>query len=99
MPEFTARFATAAEIAQWDSLVTANPNGGNLLQSEAFAAVKKNYGWDPQFMAFEGPEYTSYNLVLQKSFPILGKLWYLIKGPDAAMLHRFRPCWMPCGPL
>ncbi len=91
MPEFTARFATAAEITQWDSLVTANPNGGNLLQSEAFAAVKKNYGWDPQFIAFEGPDYTSYNLVLQKSFPILGKLWYLIKGPDAADVAQIPP--------
>ncbi|ALE04924.1 methicillin resistance protein [Arthrobacter sp. ERGS1:01] len=84
MLEFTARFATAAEIDQWDTLVVANPNGGNLLQSEAFAAVKKNYGWTPQFVAFEGPDYTSYNLVLEKSFPLLGKFWYLIKGPDVA---------------
>lgn len=91
MPEFTARFATAAEIAQWDSLVTANPNGGNLLQSEAFAAVKKNYGWDPQFIAFEGSQYTSYNLVLEKSFPILGKLWYLIKGPDVGEVSEIPP--------
>ena len=84
MPEFIARFATAAEIEKWDTLVTANPNGGNLLQSAAFAAVKGNYGWGTQFMAFEGPDYTSYNLVLEKSFPVLGKLWYFIKGPDAA---------------
>ncbi|MHA7305236.1 lipid II:glycine glycyltransferase FemX [Arthrobacter sp. TMN-49] len=91
MPEFTARFATAAEIAQWDSLVTANPNGGNLLQSQAFAAVKKNYGWDTQFIAFEGPGYTSYNLVLQKSFPLLGKLWYLIKGPDVPDVSAIPP--------
>ncbi len=84
MPEITARFATAAEVDQWDTLVTANPNGGNLLQSAAFAAVKANYGWDPQFIAFDGPDYTSYNLVLQKSFPVLGKLWYFIKGPGVA---------------
>lgn len=82
--EFTARFATASEIDQWDTLVTANPNGGNLLASEAFAAVKRNHGWGTQFIAFVGPEYTSYNLVLEKSFPVLGKLWYLIKGPDVA---------------
>lgn len=84
MPEFTARFATAAEIADWDAHVTANPNGGNLLQSQAFAAVKKNYGWDTQFVVFEGAGYASYNLVLEKSFPVLGKLWYLMKGPDTA---------------
>lgn len=88
MPEFTARFATAAEIDQWDTLVTSNPNGGNILQSAAFAAVKKNYGWDTQFVAFESAEYTSYNLVLQKSFPLLGKLWYLIKGPDTASVDH-----------
>lgn len=88
MPEFIARFATAAEIAQWDTLVTANPNGGNILQSEAFAAVKKNYGWDTQFIAFEGPGHTSYNLVLEKSFPVLGRLWYLIKGPDVATVEH-----------
>ncbi|WP_125610112.1 lipid II:glycine glycyltransferase FemX [Specibacter cremeus] len=84
MPEFTARFATPAEISSWDELVTANPNGGNLLQSEAFAAVKKNYGWTPRHLAFDGPGYTSYNLALEKSFPVLGRLWYLIKGPDVA---------------
>ncbi|PYI39358.1 methicillin resistance protein [Arthrobacter psychrolactophilus] len=91
MSEFTARFATAAEIDQWDTLVTANPNGGNLLQSAAFAAVKKNYGWDTQFVAFEGPDFTSYNLVLQKSFPILGKFWYLIKGPDVSDVAQIPP--------
>ncbi|WP_287930785.1 peptidoglycan bridge formation glycyltransferase FemA/FemB family protein [Arthrobacter sp.] len=84
MLEFTARFATAAEVDQWDTLVTANPNGGNLLQSASFAAVKKNYGWTPQYLAFEGADYTSYNLALEKKFPGLGRLWYLIKGPDAA---------------
>ena len=82
--EFTARFATAEEIANWDALVTANPNGGNLLQSEAFAEVKQHYGWKPLHLVYEGPDYTSYNLVLEKSFPVLGKLWYLIKGPDVA---------------
>ncbi|MFC8302739.1 lipid II:glycine glycyltransferase FemX [Specibacter sp. NPDC057265] len=88
MPEFIARFATAAEIAQWDTLVTGNPQGGNILQSAAFAAVKKNYGWDTQFIALESADYTSYNLVLEKSFPLLGKLWYLIKGPDAAAVEH-----------
>ncbi|WP_427016465.1 lipid II:glycine glycyltransferase FemX [Pseudarthrobacter sp. P1] len=87
MPEFTARFATPAEIANWDAHVTANPNGGNILQSEAFAAVKANYGWKPQYLAIEGPAWTSYNLVLEKTFPVLGRLWYLIKGPDAAAVE------------
>lgn len=84
LPEFTARFASAAEIADWDAHVIANPNGGNLLQSEAFAAVKARYGWKPLYLVYESASYTSYNLVLEKSFPVLGRFWYLIKGPDAA---------------
>ena len=80
--EFTARFASAVEVANWDTHVTANPNGGNLLQSEAFAQVKQHFGWKPLHLVYETADYTSYNLVLEKSFPVLGKLWYLIKGPD-----------------
>ena len=85
--EFTARFASAEEVSNWDAHVTANPNGGNLLQSEAFAEVKQHYGWKPLHLVYETADYTSYNLVLEKSFPILGKLWYLIKGPDVASVE------------
>ncbi|GAB4100593.1 lipid II:glycine glycyltransferase FemX [Sinomonas halotolerans] len=95
---FTARFATDGEVENWDEHVTANPNGGNLLQSAAFAAVKRNFGWDVRHLVLEpaGAAATapgeagadearpSYNLVLEKSFPLLGRFWYLIKGPDVA---------------
>ena len=84
MGTFTARFATEEERKNWDSLVTANPNGGNLLQSAAFAEVKSHHGWQPLFVACESAEYTTYNLVLEKKVPLLGSLWYLIKGPDVA---------------
>ena len=87
MREFTARFASAEEVATWDARVTANPNGGNLLQSEAFAEVKQHYGWKPLHLVYETADYTSYNLVLEKSFPVLGKLWYMIKGPDVASVE------------
>ncbi len=85
--EFTARFASAEEVANWDAHVTANPNGGNLLQSEAFAEVKQHFGWKPLHLVYETADYTSYNLVLEKSFPVIGKLWYLIKGPDVASVE------------
>jgi serine/alanine adding enzyme len=85
--EFTARFASAEEVANWDAHVTANPNGGNLLQSEAFAEVKQHFGWKPLHLVYETADYASYNLVLEKSFPVLGKLWYLIKGPDVAAVE------------
>jgi lipid II:glycine glycyltransferase (peptidoglycan interpeptide bridge formation enzyme) len=84
LSSFTARFASQDEIEHWDKHVTANPNGGNLLQSAAFAAVKRNFGWDVRYLVLDGPEASSYNLVLEKSFPVMGRLWYLIKGPDVA---------------
>ncbi len=84
MKEFTARFATSAEIDGWDGHVTANPQGGNVLQSKSFAAIKDYTGWKPRFVVLETPDYSSYNLVLEKTFPMLGRFWYMIKGPDAA---------------
>lgn len=83
MPEFSARLATADEIANWDKHVTDNQNGGNVLQSKPFAEVKRQQGWKPVYVVFDGP-YTSYNLVLEKTFPLLGSLWYMIKGPGVA---------------
>lgn len=88
--EFTARFATDEEISAWDDHVTANPNGGNLLQSASFASVKAKHGWKPLHMVYEGTTvlngedapFKSYNLILEKSVPALGKVWYMIKGPD-----------------
>ncbi|MFI5086004.1 MAG: lipid II:glycine glycyltransferase FemX [Actinomycetales bacterium] len=91
MREFTARFASTTEIADWDSHVIANPNGGNLLQSAAFAETKRHFGWTPRYLVLEGPAASSYNLILEKSFPGLGRLWYLIKGPDAADLADVAP--------
>ncbi|KRE90732.1 methicillin resistance protein [Arthrobacter sp. Soil764] len=84
MRQFTARFATAEEIENWDKHVTANPNGGNMLQSAAYASVKNGSGWKVRFLVLEGDGNASYNLVLERSFPVLGRLWYLIKGPDLA---------------
>lgn len=83
MPEFSARFATADEITEWDSHVTSNPGGGNLLQSSPFSEVKQQQGWKPVYVVVEGP-YTSYNLVLEKTVPGLGSLWYMVKGPGVA---------------
>ena len=95
MRHFTARFATDQEVSRWDELVVANPNGGNLLQSASFAKVKSHFGWTPRYVVYEGVteqadeqgrprerSVTSYNLVLEKKIPGLGRLWYMIKGPD-----------------
>lgn len=87
LPVFTARFASAQEQEHWDDHVLTNPLGGNLLQSEAFAEVKADYGWTTRFLVLNSAEYNSYNLVLEKSVPLLGRFWYLIKGPDMARVE------------
>ena len=97
--EFTARFATAEEIENWDKHVTANPNGGNMLQSAAYASVKNGSGWQVRFLVLEAPGSASYNLVLEKNFPILGRLWYLIKGPDLATPEDLKPALEACAAL
>src|SRR6478609_11637812 len=94
--EFTARFATAEEIENWDKHVTANPNGGNMLQSAAYASVKNGTGWKVRFLVLEAPGNSSYNLVLEKSFPVLGRLWYLIKGPDVAAAAHLKAALEAC---
>lgn len=89
MHEITARFATPAEIQEWDTHVIANPDGGNLLQSASFAKVKADYGWKPRYIVYEGTvdrdgerqPFASYSLAFEKNIPLLGKLWYFIKGP------------------
>ena len=91
MREFTARFATAEEIENWDKQVTADPNGGNMLQSDAYAAVKDGNGWLVRRLVIETAQYSSYNLLLEKKFPVLGRLWYVIKGPDAADVDDLKP--------
>jgi len=39
---------------------------------------------------------SSYNLVLEKRFPVLGRLWYLIKGPDVADPADLKPALQAC---
>jgi lipid II:glycine glycyltransferase (peptidoglycan interpeptide bridge formation enzyme) len=97
--EFTARFATAEETENWDKHVTANPNGGNMLQSAAYASVKNGSGWTVRFLVLEGSGQASYNLVLEKRFPVLGRLWYLIKGPDLAAAADLKAALEACAAL
>jgi serine/alanine adding enzyme len=94
--EFTARFATAEEIENWDKHVTANPHGGNMLQSAAYASVKNGNGWNARFLVLESAGTASYNLVLEKKFPVLGRLWYLIKGPDLNAVDDLKPALEAC---
>lgn len=78
------RFATTDEIARWDELVLANPDGGNIFQSETFARLKTRQGWTTRQLLIDELAVT----VLEKSLPLMGKLWYLPKGPGITMLRE-----------
>lgn len=71
------RFATNAEIADWDEPILGNPDGGNIFQGYEFAEQKKLGGWTPRYIVAETVALT----VLEKSVFGYGKLWYVPKGP------------------
>lgn len=71
------RFANEDEIKTWNVRILANPDGGNVLQGAEFAAVKQAAGWEPLYLTNDEVSV----LVLQKSVPVLGKIWYVPGGP------------------
>lgn len=73
----TTRFATNDEIARWDELLTANPDGGNVFQSSAMIEAKRANGWSPRYLMVGDVAVT----VLEKHVAFLGNYWYLPKGP------------------
>ncbi len=71
------RFATDAELTEWNTKILANPDGGNVFQGVEFAEQKKLGGWTPRFVMAGDVALT----VLEKSVLGLGRLWYVPKGP------------------
>lgn len=74
----TARYATPEEISNWDSLIIANPDGGNVFSSLEYSEIKKLTNYTPRFIIRGKLAIT----VLEKQTAPLGKLWYLPKGPN-----------------
>lgn len=71
------RIATDKEISRWDDLLVANPDGGNVFQALEMAETKRLGGWTPRCVLADDLAIT----VLEKSLPLLGKYWYIPKGP------------------
>jgi lipid II:glycine glycyltransferase (peptidoglycan interpeptide bridge formation enzyme) len=71
------RFATEEEISQWDQLLVANPDGGNVFQSKELADLKDRTVWTARYVMHETLAVT----VFERAVFGLGKLWYLPKGP------------------
>jgi lipid II:glycine glycyltransferase (peptidoglycan interpeptide bridge formation enzyme) len=80
----TIRFADQTETANWNKHILANPDGGNILQSYEFAQQKKFGGWKPLFVMADNLAIT----ILQKNVLILGKLWYIPKGPEVKLMRQ-----------
>ena len=74
----TVRYATPEEITNWDSLITANHDGGNVFSSYEYSEIKKLTNYTPRFIVLDKLAVT----VLEKQTAPLGKLWYLPKGPN-----------------
>ncbi len=76
------RHATEDELARWDELVAANPDGGNSLQTKTWGEFKARWGWWPERFVYELP---GGRLVvaqwLKRTIPAVGTIWYCPKGP------------------
>lgn len=81
------RYATNEEIQNWDELLSANPDGGNVFQAAEMAEAKRQNGWTPRFLIADEIAIT----VLEKHVPLLGKFWYLPKGPGVTTEAELLP--------
>ena len=73
----SVRFASPQEISNWNEMLIANPDNGNVFQSYEFAMQKETGGYKAHFVIVNEIAIT----ILEKSVPTFGKLWYLPKGP------------------
>ncbi len=85
------RPATEAELARWDELVAANPDGGQALQTLAWGDFKARWGWQPRRYVYElssgrqlAVQWLSRRVTLQ------GELWYCPKGPGVTAPADFK---------
>jgi lipid II:glycine glycyltransferase (peptidoglycan interpeptide bridge formation enzyme) len=85
------RFANDTEIANWDKLVANNPEGGNFLQGTQFAQQKQDAGWTPRLIVAGAIAIMG----LEKTVPLLGKLWYIPKGPGVATTAQMEELYQP----
>lgn len=66
------------DSTNWNARVIANPDGGNILQGREFLEQKAKAGWKIHFLDVSGRAVG----VMEKFIPLLGKVWYLPKGPS-----------------
>lgn len=89
-----ARYATTDEAKKWNDLIIANPDGGNVFSSVEFAKQKKMGGYKHFFVMVDLLAVT----VLEKR-TVLGRLWYLPKGPGVTSVKEVRSVLEAMKPL
>jgi len=72
-----ARYASPEEIARWNELIIANPDGGNVFASYEYLQQKTSGGYKVHYIIVDGIAVS----VLEKNTAPIGKLWYLPKSP------------------
>ncbi|HEU0266243.1 MAG TPA: hypothetical protein VFQ70_01300, partial [Candidatus Saccharimonadaceae bacterium] len=87
----TFRFATDDEMTSWDELLLRNPDGGDVFASREMAETKADNGWTPQYIV----DNDIVILALEKRIPLLGKFWYLPKGPGVSNSDELQPLLEP----
>lgn len=91
----SVRFATESEVNNWDHLILLNPDNGNVFSSFEFAAQKETGGYKARFVMVDELAVT----VLEKNANLLGKFWYLPKGPEVVSFKQLRTALQELGPF
>lgn len=86
MDYMTIRPATDKEIQNWNQHVNFNPDGGNILQGREFLEQKAEAGWNIRYVTSD----TCSIGVMEKQVPLLGKVWYIPKGPGVSSLNDLK---------
>ncbi len=88
--QMAMRAATDEEVARWDELVAANPDGGMALQTRAWGDFKARWGWEPRrYVYLTGDGRSMAVQWLKRRVAGFGMLWYCPKGPGVTSLSDF----------
>lgn len=78
----SVRFASDAEVAQWNQHVAANPGGGEVWSGSEYLESKRHGRYLPRRLMLDRPGRSTLAIgVLAKRVPVLGEWWHLPAGP------------------
>lgn len=85
------RQATEQELTTWDADIVKNPDGGNVLQTQAYGDFKAAYKWPAHYAICELTDGTRLEVVfLTRAVPLLGEIWYTPKGPGVSSVAQLK---------